>query len=71
MNIFQRRKQRKQLRALIHHARAFRNMREDVLTADERAGLDAALPRNRRTAKTAKARRWRTPPWSCRNAWRS
>ena len=43
MNIFQRRKQRKQLRALIHHARAFRNMREDVLTADERAGLDAAL----------------------------
>ncbi|MEI8243724.1 MAG: signal peptidase I [bacterium] len=42
MNFFQHRKQRKRLKALVHHARGLRHMREDVLPAADLAGLDAA-----------------------------
>ena len=43
MNYFQRRKRRKQLHALAHHARGLRNMREDLLSAADLANLDAAI----------------------------
>jgi len=43
MNFWQRRKRRKQLHALVHHARGLRHMREDVLPAADLASLDAAL----------------------------
>ena len=43
MNFFSRRKQRKRLQALMHHARGMRHMREDVLPAAELSALDADL----------------------------
>ena len=43
MNFWQRRKQRKHLHALMHHARALRYMREDMLSAADLVGLDADL----------------------------
>ena len=43
MNYFQRRKQRKRLQALVHHARGLRHMREDVMPPDDLASLDAAV----------------------------
>ncbi len=43
MNFFERRKQRKQLKAMLHHAQGMRNMREDVLSAGDLAALDAAM----------------------------
>jgi len=43
MNYWQRRKQRKHLHALVHHARGLRHMREDVLSAADLAGLDVAM----------------------------
>ena len=41
MSFWQLRKQNKRLRALIHHARGLRHMREDVMSAHDLAGLDA------------------------------
>ena len=43
MNFWQRRKQRKHLQALAHHAMGLRHMREDVLSREDLAALDAAL----------------------------
>lgn len=43
MYFFERRKQRKQLKAMLHHAQGLRNMREDVLSAADLAALDAAM----------------------------
>ena len=43
MSFWSRRKQRKRLQALIHHARGLRHMREDVLAPADLAGLDVDL----------------------------
>jgi signal peptidase I len=43
MIFFQRRKQRKRLHALAHHARGLRHMREDVMSAADLGRLDAAV----------------------------
>lgn len=43
MTFWQLRKQNKRLKALMHHARTLRHMREDVLPAADLAGLDADL----------------------------
>ena len=43
MNYFHRRKPRKRLEALVHHARGLRHMREDVMSADDLTALDADI----------------------------
>jgi signal peptidase I len=43
MNFWQRRKARNHLHALLHHARTLHHMREDVMQAAERCGLEAAM----------------------------
>jgi signal peptidase I len=51
MNFWERRKQRRHLQALAHHAVGLRNMREDVLSRADLGALDAALAAARRAMR--------------------
>ncbi len=53
MNYFEKRKIRKQLKAVLHHAKTFRCSREDIMTAEELSFLDEHM----RRAQTAYAER--------------
>lgn len=55
MTYWQRRKQRKNLHALIHHARNLRHMREDVMSAADLAALDAAMAQAAQAARGCEA----------------
>jgi len=47
MNFFEKRKIRKQLKAVLHHAKTERSSREDIMTAEDLACLDGKIQRAR------------------------
>ena len=47
MNYFEKRKIRKQLKAVLHHARTLRCSREDIMSADDLESLDEHVARAR------------------------